>query len=567
MGYTFTSADITALAHTTTTSDGVDVAEGTVVATGDVIVSEASAGYAFTVDGMGTVDICFVAGDGMGGEALAPFDLTEENTTATFTMDATDYDEFRNGMEVLTPDYTLTSTDLSNLTTGKATLEINGVTAVTGDGIYNGDTLVATSATGYSFYTDAETTTSINFYASDGMGSYSYLGFTLSDGNTVATLTFTGGPWDGLNVLTNEIIPDYIVTQDDLDYFTTGNATLKINGDLAILGSEIFAGDLLLANANSGYVFYPDDYDYESDTEASVYFTGADGTGSTIYQGFTLISDNMGATLTFVAGGYDAIIVRTIAVTEVTGTNNVYKIDSNTLSAVNNVRFVGVAPNVYDYGQFILSVLELPFTVDADLIISPESSIMLATYDTEVTANQVSTDEISVNLGSITVPATRGDLLDFKDTTSILHLPWVNSIILDNNYVIGETVSIQYDFDCYTGYATVNISSTKVGGVIHTVQVDIGINVPYAQEVYQPSAGNLNISVGGDNGIKIPYIEIMRNDPMLPDGFFTGPIIDEDLLSSASGFVKVEQVDLQVDASYSEKNIIVSMLQSGIIIR
>ena len=78
---------------------------------------------------------------------------------------------------------------------------------------------------------------------------------------------------------------------------------------------------------------------------------------------------------------------------------------------------------------------------------------------------------------------------------------------------------------------------------------------------------NSNISVGGDNGIKTPFITIVRNESVLKDGFFTIPVIDESNLSSASGYVRVEDVNLIGDTMLTEKESIISKLKSGVILK
>ena len=73
--------------------------------------------------------------------------------------------------------------------------------------------------------------------------------------------------------------------------------------------------------------------------------------------------------------------------------------------------------------------------------------------------------------------------------------------------------------------------------------------------------------MGGDNGVLIPYIEIVRNDAILPNGFFTVPVVDESLISGQSGFIKIDNVELETSALGNEKAQIISLLNSGVIIK
>ena len=160
----------------------------------------------------------------------------------------------------------------------------------------------------------------------------------------------------------------------------------------------------------------------------------------------------------------------------------------------------------YDYGQYILSVLQFPFDIP-DNIIGGSSAIQLADKTLTANGDQLLDDVIKVDLGTITVPNTHNNLLDFAGTQAIIHLPHAPSIVLELEYVIGQTLGIYYLLDCYTGTATINITSTKLEGVISSTQVDIGVRIPYMANSYSEPE-NTGVEAGGNNGVKIPYIEL-----------------------------------------------------------
>lgn len=460
--------------------------------------------------------------------------------------------------------YTLKQTDIDNLVSEDCTMLVNGGSVSVDFVIETGDTVEVTSNGAGTF-----TSTSVFFLGQNpNTGGSLYEYFTISGNDKVATLTYPSGYFYQFGVSVEVPQPDYIVDSADITALQNANATLKINGVLAVDGSEIFEGDALLAETLTGYAFYPDNVAFN--VNSSIYFSGQDQIGAMFYLGFTLSEDNASATTTFTnhSSGRDYInlTVNTIQVTVVSGTNNVYLITSNKLSDINTERFVGTPPDVYDYGQFILNVLELPFSIDESNILEPEN-IMLATFETTIEAPKISTDKIVVDLGEITTPENEGNLLDFKNTTALLHLPRIEPLVIDIDYIVGQTISIQYIIDCYTGVATVNISSTKIDDVVITRQVDIGVNIPYAVEQGIATLYNSNVDVGGDNGVTIPFIEILKNEAILPYGFFTIPIIDEDVLSLQNGFIRVEEIELEIDGSYSEKQRVINALQGGVIIK
>ena len=461
--------------------------------------------------------------------------------------------------------YTLSQSDIDNLAGDNCTMLVNGGSVSVDYVIDTGDTVEVTS-NGAGTFTD----TSVYFLGQNpNTGGSLYEYFTISGNDKVATLTYPSGYFYQFGVSVEVPQPDFIVDVDDIQALNDANATLKINGVLAVDGSEIFEGDTLLAETLTGYAFYPNQP--ALGVNSSIYFSGQDpNSGALRYLGFELNEDNTQATCTYsndVDGVvYTSLEVYTIQQTLVTGINNVYLITKNKLSDLNNERFVGTPPDVYDYGQFILNVLELPFSIDESNILEPEN-IMLATFETTIEAPKISTDKIVVDLGEIATPENEGNLLDFKNTTALLHLPRIEPLVIDIDYVVGQTISIQYIIDCYTGVATVNISSTKIDDVVITRQVDIGVNIPYAVENGSATLYNSNVDVGGDNGVTIPFIEILKNEAILPYGFFTIPIIDEDVLSLQNGFIRVEEIELEINGSYSEKQSVIDAIKSGVIIK
>ncbi|MCS5737245.1 hypothetical protein, partial [Herbiconiux daphne] len=185
---------------------------------------------------------------------------------------------------------------------------------------------------------------------------------------------------------------------------------------------------------------------------------------------------------------------------------------------------------MYDYGQFILGLIQLPFSLDPSYILQPES-IRLATLDSKVMAPVVSTDKPRVDLGSIYTPRDTDTFLDYQNTTALLHLPRTEAINIGTEYVIGETITVEYIIDAYTGRATINIGSSKIGGdIIVSKEVDLGVNIPYTTLITTRSAENTSITLGGDNHVTTPYIEIVRYDAVLANGFWTVPVPDEDTL-------------------------------------
>lgn len=546
--YTFTADDITAIsAGGSMTKNNVAVVTGTTITDGDVLVLTCNSGKQIRRVS-GNPFLLFLFNN---SNDLVRFTLTDNDTKGDFTVptNAPTYTEFQvgfiNGVTPLAWGSNHPSTGLSN-----TNINFNWTGGDSSTVNYN---LVVYESDGTTI-TDDQTIPVANKSANINEAAGTY---------TVKVYDKGGRTDPTANVISQQIVLSdapkptrFTFTADHVADLLANHVNMTINGSPVEAGSIIVEGDSLVAVAISGYEFYKDPL-------SSIYLQRI----GTRYP-FTLSSDNKTATYTVGAVNYDVFDVATkLPTPETKAGNNVYIVDNDKLSQITENRFVLTGTDVLlDYGQYILSVLELPFTINPALIAGTEN-VMLGDKDTHVAANKVSVDILPVNMGDITIPETYNNLLDYDNTTAILHLPFAPSINIDPEYVIGQTLSVEYLIDCYTGKATINIKSTKIGGaVIDQKIVSLGINIPYAQFT-GGDVTNSNIEVGGDNRIKIPFIEIVRSDAPLKDGLFSAVIVDEKILNTQTGFITVDNIDLVSKAIKSEKDELISILNGGVIIK
>lgn len=579
--YVFTNTDITY----NFPSGVVGKLNGNIINVGDT----ATAGDVITIECGDTKKIRVINGNpfcqfqnSSTGELQKRFSVSEDLKTATLTIPSDNivYGELAVAYDTIIVEvgYTIKQTDLDKISNGGGKLFIKGVPAIVGSAINYGDNIRFDALSGREFYLyDLNMRTKIPsaYFAgrTPSGGTHQTENLILSDNKTSISGVLSkpaSGTYNSIVVKTNATVTpaDYVLKQSDIDNLTNSKVNLTINGVAAIVGSEIRVGDVLIAKADNGYEFY----EIVISTfvkYSSIYFSGRGSSGQVINLGFTLSLDNKTATLTFskeTGWTPNSLISSTKQVTSVIGSNNVYSLDEKQLDDVNNKRFVLLNNNLVDYGQYILSVIQLPCKLPDEYILDSEK-IRLANVSIDVSANVVSTDNIRIDLGEIFTPKTNNNFLDYSNTVALLHLPRTDAITIDLEYVIDKTLQIEYILDCYTGLATVNIKSKESDLVILTRKVDIGINIPMANSQTSQSVDNSNISIGGDNGIRTPFIEIVRNESVLKDGFFTIPVIDESDLSSASGYIRVEDVNLIGDTMLTEKESIISKLKSGVIVK
>ena len=381
--------------------------------------------------------------------------------------------------------------------------------------------------------------------------------FTISSDKKTATYkTDSGTEYEVPTVATSSTVPidPYLnaVKQSDIDNYTAKNTVLYVNDVIATNGTKLTG--VLKFVANSGYLI------------ENAVIRDLDGFSNN----FVLSGDSKSATFTTVTGTqYSAPTVETVMETkEVKGLNAVYELTPDLLRTFTAKRFVGFnGQNETDYGRYILGLIELPFKVPSQYV-KGKQNIQLGGYDTGVNADLLSIDKITLDLGEITIPLKFNNSLDFQNVTGVLYLPYSPPITIEPKYFVGQKIGVEYIINMYNGECIINIYSTKTNGVIIRQNIDLNIAIPFAQIETNPTINSpSNIKIGGFNGLKQPYIEVLRNDAMLSNGFFTIPVLDEKPLQGETGFLKIDEIKLNVNAHDNECENIISLLTKGVIIK
>lgn len=570
---------------TTATINGVPAVLGSEIHSGDVVVYKAPNGSQYYWDAAENRNSVFMNISGT-GDVNQYFELSENGAVATLIAKPLLAGQTVNWITVLTratqaPDnryYTITQADIDLMIANKVTATLGGKPVVTGTPFYSTSTITFSAASGVKFVGvgDVNSVYTVGWGKLDG----TIVKGTANSPYTSATLTkgsvFGNGGIDGAGQIKRLMIRTsdgngnttdgslYDLSLSDINQMVTNGVTLTRNGkDANQLFTTIYKGDSMVATTEGLREF----------VDGKVYFGLGSFSSTSYYLNFIIGAGRQTATLTMpttspTSGRYYIELVTETQqhVPDVVGSNKVYAIDNAILSGVNKERFYEVAENqFFDYGAYILSVLELPFIIDPAMIIAAEP-IQLADKKLTTSAPVIVDDVIVLDLGEITVASTYGDLRDYINTAAILHLPRVPPVSVDLEYVINQTIHIVYYLDVYTGQATVNIKSTKTNENIMTRQVNLGVQVPMANK-QDNVAENTAVEVGGDNDVYQPFIEIVRNPAILPDGDFTIPIVDENQLNTAKGFIKVDEMELKTKALNAEASEIVSKLTNGVIIK
>ena len=380
---------------------------------------------------------------------------------------------------------------------------------------------------------------------------------------------FNGSPSTNFTVIAHrtaepepEPFTGYVVESDLLDLLATYNLTMTVNGEPVSLGMEVHDGSEIIVTTQETDQFIISEsgktsFGVQSPMGGATWWDMGESERQAVNDSFTGRPDMK----------FTAIIIP-IPTDSAKGINNVFRLDDDTAK-----NFIRSEYKTYDgqtwtdHKKQVIGMLELPFTVSEDFIVEQQRPVKLGNFVTGLDGDLLESDLYRVNLGSINVEDDTGNALSRINTVCIIHLPYTESLTIGSEYVIGETISIEYVINLYDGLTVANISSSKIGGVILSQNIDLNVAYPFARgDNIPPMNDPHNIVMSVFNGVTTPYIEVMRNTAILTDGFFTVPVIDETTINNCSGFIRVEDINLKTKANYSDKMKIINQLNRGIIL-
>lgn len=270
---------------------------------------------------------------------------------------------------------------------------------------------------------------------------------------------------------------------------------------------------------------------------------------------------------------YDFIFTTTkTAVVDTDTTNNTYQItprELRNLEALNLKEFDVNGAEIADYSNLLVGVMRYPFAIPEDLKGVYGGIYLGANQYDEVKATDIITDTITIDLGVINCVSEYNDLRDYLNTEAILRLPHLSSVNLDLEYVIDQTIGVKYVVNLINGETTVIITSSKLpsdNNTLLTLNATLGTAIPIAHKDgfnYQPIDTN-NLRLGGINYISSPTIDIVRNEQVNSDSMFTIPVKDSGLLTGFTGWTKIDDIVMTVNATQQEKQEIIALLKSGV---
>lgn len=243
---------------------------------------------------------------------------------------------------------------------------------------------------------------------------------------------------------------------------------------------------------------------------------------------------------------------------------NLYYTNESELTELSKVRFVSDSSATVDYGSFITALYKLPFPIDSGILAEEKSNIILGNYDSNVKSTRLITYKTEIDGGTISVPEKYKNVYDYLNTECILHLPHFNKMYINTEYVIGQTLTIKYIIDLYTGNVTANVYSSFIDDIIETQTQQIAENIPFIQKQNNSVVGT--VSNINKNVITTAFIEIVRNIPYDNENIFGKETIDYCVIGTKTGYIKVSDIVLNCTATVEEKEEIEQLLKEGVFI-
>lgn len=212
----------------------------------------------------------------------------------------------------------------------------------------------------------------------------------------------------------------------------------------------------------------------------------------------------------------------------------------------------------YDYTKFINQVYRLPFAIPSD-IESETNKVYAGLYDLEMYTHKVIKNYFDVNIGTITVPSDNST--NYNALKATLYLPYINSVDLSIDDIVDNTLKITYRINLLNGVNTLIIENNS--GILVNKNTNVSTSLQIFGTYYDKTVNSLNSVL--NNKIRTAYLVISRKEPI--KNLETYPTNEHGIIKDYNGLCKFANTKLVLDATYQEKEAILSQLEKGVFIK
>ena len=212
----------------------------------------------------------------------------------------------------------------------------------------------------------------------------------------------------------------------------------------------------------------------------------------------------------------------------------------------------------YDYTRFINQVYRLPFSIPSSIEVDT-TKVSAGLFNLNMNTKTIKVDHYDIDIGTIKIDSKNAT--SYNAIKATLYLPFISSVQLDINDIIGHTISITYRINLLNGMNTLIVENEI--GLIYNQNVNIATNLQLFGAYYDKNVGSLNSVL--NNNLRQAYIVIERKTPIT--NLLTYPTNEHGLVSDYKGLTKFANTQLHLDATFQEKQEILAQLEQGVNIK
>lgn len=332
------------------------------------------------------------------------------------------------------------------------------------------------------------------------------------------------------------------------------NATCNISPDTVYNVGETVNISVV---ANSGFYFesvpYVEVYNSSTGNYDSTPMNPVESSGNiTAYQ------------LTYTIIGWDEIYANAVVIPKMDkyGIIQIFNPTPEELKAIGEVRYQasGESGGIIDLGGFITNLSKVFVNLPND---GTRGNVVLGGYDTNVEANYLFDDVIETDCGTIEIKGKYNNIMDYKNTTVEIYLPFIGFKELDTDKVMNEVLNLIYKTNIINGDSLACIYNTS-GTLIYTFNCNLSFEIPYKMNADYDERSNLKVDSNYLFGFT-PFVTIRTNKE-----YNTAAVAANDnrvaTIGELSGYITCSQVFNTIKATTAEKEAIDNLLKSGIIL-
>lgn len=247
------------------------------------------------------------------------------------------------------------------------------------------------------------------------------------------------------------------------------------------------------------------------------------------------------------------------------GTNSihVYQLDDNTLTKFSTQAieyFKGGTNTVYDFQKFITQLYKLPFYIPENES-TGTTNIRTGWFTVNEPARKLNKTRYILDLGIIKVINVNNNGFDHNIKSCTLYLPFISPLSVSYETILNHNLNVKYDTDLLTGKTTVNIFVDNE--LLNSFQTNINENL----DLYNIYNDSINGSLSSilENTLDHCFVKVEYYQPI--DNLVSYETNEHGTLKDYTGYTQTKNVILSKSINSTIDNLIISNLNSGVIIK